>query len=104
MDWQPIETAPKDGTAFLAWISGLPYAAKYNEHGRFIWYWHSDTAEGPGHRIHNITLDGEEKRLLEETISRGPAKYEVRGLLWVDGFDDNPTYWTPLNKPPEPTP
>ena len=22
MDWQPIETAPKDGYAILAWVSG----------------------------------------------------------------------------------
>ena len=100
MDWQPIETAPKDGTPFLAWISGLPYAAKYDEDGRFIWYWHSDTAFGPSYQIH--TIDG--KRLLEETKPQDPHKFEVQGHLWVNGFDDNPTFWTPLDKPPEPVP
>lgn len=35
-DWQPIETAPKDGTYFLAYEpSGDMYRAAYNRDGAF---------------------------------------------------------------------
>ena len=33
-EWQPIETAPKDGSAFLAWEDG--------DRGPFKCWWHTD--------------------------------------------------------------
>ena len=47
MEWQPIETAPKDGTEFQAWVlSGAAGGSigfwepkcRYNEHGQ-IGFW-----------------------------------------------------------------
>ncbi len=96
-EWRLIETAPKDGTPFLAWISGLPYAAKYDKDGRFIWYWHTDMACGPSYIIHDV--DG--KRLLEETRPQDPHDFQIIGHLWVNGFDDTPTYWMPITDPPK---
>ena len=95
--WQPIETAPKDGKTFLALVGGLPYAAKYDKDGRFIWYWHSDQACGPTHLVHEI--DG--KRLLEEIKVQPPHDYQPSGHLWVNGFSGEPTHWMPLPEPPD---
>lgn len=37
MDWQPIETAPKDETVFLAWFLDGPVIARWSTHyGRFV--------------------------------------------------------------------
>jgi hypothetical protein len=98
--WQPIETAPKDGSTFLCLIDGLPYAARFDEHGRFIWYWHSDDALGPSYIVHRNVSEG--KTLLEETKPRDPPNYVCRGHLWVKGFDEQKrTHWMPLPPSPE---
>ncbi|KKK55021.1 hypothetical protein LCGC14_3078770 [marine sediment metagenome] len=95
--WREIKTAPKDGKPFLALIGGLPYAAKYDKHGRFVWYFHSDRSSGPVYRIHEI--DG--KRLLEETKPQPPRDYQPTGHFWVNGFSDEPTHWMPFPEPPQ---
>lgn len=38
MKWQPIETAPRDGTEFQAWIGNWEPRCRFNEDGTFqIW-------------------------------------------------------------------
>jgi hypothetical protein len=39
--WQPIETAPKDGTAFFACLeaSDIPHAMRFNEEGQLVLTW-----------------------------------------------------------------
>jgi hypothetical protein len=96
MSWQPIETAPKDGTPFLCWLSGLPYAARYDKYGRLIWYWHRNHATGPAHRVHIV--DG--RRMLEEIKPEDRPDYQVSGMLWVNGFEAKATHWMPLPSPP----
>ncbi len=88
--WRPIETAPKDGTKFLALIGGIPYAAKYDEHDRFIWYMHSNKADGNTYRIHNI--DGLK---LKEQIKEAEYDYQPSALLWKRGFNDTASHWMP---------
>lgn len=94
-EWQDIASAPKDGSTFLCMISGLPYAARYDKNGRFIWFWHDDAAEGPSYIVHN--KDG--KRLLEVLKPKDDARYIIQGHLWVNGFDEKPTHWMPLRPP-----
>ncbi len=97
MNWKPIETAPKDGSEFIALIGGLPYKARYDEIGRFIWYMHINRATGGSYLVHKI--DG--KRLLEE-IKAKEYDYQPSGCFWKRGMEDKPTHWMPLPPPPVP--
>jgi len=94
--WMPIETAPKDGTIFIAFIDGLPYKAKYDEWGRFTWYIHHNRA-GRGRCYQKHEIDG--KELLEILDEGEDDNYEVTGILWSRGFDYQPTGWIPA--PPQ---
>jgi hypothetical protein len=73
MNWQPIETAPKDGSIILAWCSdaGWPEAVKW-------WFYH------PEH--------GEE-------LVEGYWGYAEEILNDVTGGAD-PGFWMPLPEPP----
>jgi hypothetical protein len=35
MEWQPIETAPRDGQAILAWDENLTYEIAYRQRGKW---------------------------------------------------------------------
>jgi len=49
--WQPIETAPKDGTHFLAYENGRHYDCWAHFDTREGWYWmdHADSEPAPTH-------------------------------------------------------
>lgn len=95
-EWQPIETAPKDGFEFFALIDGLPYKAFFDELGRFIRLTHSNRSLGKRYRVHEI--DGKE---LLEVISEGAKdNYQVTQMVWQSGFEHKPTHWMPLPPPP----
>ncbi|MGF6211827.1 hypothetical protein [Comamonas sp. 4034] len=90
--WQPIETAPKDGSHFLALIGGLPYEARFDEHGRFIRFIHTNVAPGAVWKIHQH--DGREMR--EQHLPPEEPRYIATGMIWQNGFDVEPTCWSPL--------
>lgn len=91
--WQPFDTAPRDGTIFLAmnhdreaWVAtyitkeGPPRLA-YRTNGR---------RESKRYRIHEI--DG--KRLMEELESS--ESWDSAWTYWSRGYEFKPTHWTPL--------
>ena len=79
MIWQPIETAPKDGTSVLLWASWLddPVIARYSYQSGYA----ESCWEG--------TFDG-------------AAALESQGDTWTDEHEViNPTHWMPLPDPPK---
>ena len=94
--WQPIETAPKDGSEFLCLIGGVPYKAKYDSFGRFMWKMHTNCGVGAAYMVHKI--DG--LRLLEQT-KEAEYNYKPSWVLWINGFKDRPTHWMPVPSLPE---
>ncbi len=77
MDWQPIETAPKDGTEVVGWF---PYHSTATLGGSvFVMRWNDD-------RYH-----------------KRPVPYwEASGWVWGrrDQREKQPTHWMPLPDPP----
>lgn len=69
-DWQPIETAPKDGTAFLA-------------------------TDGDDHSI--VKWD---KRRGWVAMGDGFLAIASQGDTWTSYIEPLPTHWMPLPKPP----
>jgi hypothetical protein len=64
-DWQPIETAPKDGTAFFACLeaSDIPHAMRFNEEGQLVLTWDGwvvDAHDWPTHWMAIPHPQGEE--------------------------------------------
>jgi hypothetical protein len=75
-EWQPIETAPKDGTYILLYESDQSRPVKMG-----CW------------------LDSEHKRNGQVIHSAQRWSY---GIIWVFGGDNpNPTHWMPIPEPPK---
>lgn len=111
MEWQPIETAPKDGTVILAWCADgcsepeCPYR--------------KDGGSCPDAHKKSLCLFHAHAEGLSQT-TEGP-QVVVWGGSWEDGWEDgggslpdwwfragsefeeaaNPTHWMPLPAPPE---
>ena len=78
MEWQPIETAPKDGKAVLLYKPDERMVGEYTIAG----YW----GEWPGHEDGWIACDGK------------PQGYYSNVAGGRQGY---PTHWMPLPPPPE---
>jgi hypothetical protein len=77
--WQPIESAPKDGTAIWLLVDGLPYLG-YGE---------------PAHR----ELDRKAKWIVKASFRRCEDRADENYGCY--GHDAEPTHWIPLPEPPE---
>ncbi len=74
-EWQPIETAPKDGSWFVIWTHGEPEVGRYNP---TMW-----TDYKP--------------------VGGGLFRAEEKEIYQWDGFNnfDAATHWMPLPEPPK---
>ncbi len=99
--WKSIETAPKDGTKFIALIDGIPYAAMYvmnNGNANLQWWMHIDRAEGESY-YKSTDINGNEVR----TMIKAKDKYDYKPscLGYKLGMEVNPTHWIDLPEIPK---
>ena len=80
-EWQPIETAPRDGTVILFYGEGCVCAGWFgNDFRPFPWAFVDDTRES----------------------LVGCCDKEMTGRVHVNGYPlDTPTHWMPLPEPPK---
>lgn len=89
-DWQPIETAPKDGTQFLAFGGGSPREAfiyddvkDWKQHIRICW---------------RVLFEAERLEDAGDGLFRKVPHVDDMG--WHGGIHFIPTHWRPLPEPP----
>jgi hypothetical protein len=90
-EWQPIETAPRDGTPFVALNADLEcHVAKFDDDGRMCRRSHQQRFA----QTHIVR--GDDKILKDEQFS-----FDTSWSLWTRGYDFEPTHWQPLPSPPK---
>lgn len=81
-EWQPIETAPKDGTPFLAYVRGEHVVAAWKE------VWVAGNWELVG--IQSPPMSNNDIRTVTALEGKFGGKVQIPG----------PTHWMPLPAPP----
>ena len=84
--WQPIETAPKDGTPILLCWSDEGHYTNYDLGPVWLGCWHSIYSTWTTLSLHQITMI--ENRMSDEALE------DVVTC-------DSPTHWQPLPEPPK---
>jgi hypothetical protein len=85
---QPIETAPRDGTTFLALNQdGEFHVAMIDEHGRFCRRTHQQRWS------QSFSIEDGRQILTSEHFH-----FDTHWSLWTKGYEFEPTHWSPLPK------
>lgn len=98
-EWQPIETAPKDKSEFLMFVTGIEYK-KYYENEEHI----AKTIQAIVIASYNLVFDYFVGRNTDFTLNIYPdLNYKDVSNLRSDKYckyDIQATHWMPLPKPP----
>lgn len=103
MEWQDIDSAPRDGTPFLALNSDFEvWVAKYEQrHGRLCFrqnHWRDS------YKYIVREIDGCEWRHYSQDFGRDNSGWTNHWSLWTKGYEFQPTHWLPLPHPPKEQP
>jgi hypothetical protein len=90
-EWQPIETAPKDGTVFMALNEdGEIHVCKIDKIGRKLRRSHQQRwSQSFAHYDDMKVLTKEE------------FHFDTYWSIWTKGYEFSPTHWIPLPNPPQ---
>ncbi len=95
-EWQPIETAPKDGTEFLAKQDGEIYHAKFQADGRFVFRTHT-LWEPREHRLIKVKVEVDGEGVDAQVLpNEGPVEFLHSWTYWTRGGNFWPTHWMPM--------
>jgi hypothetical protein len=83
MTWQPIETAPKDGTKVLVLFNGEPHVAQYAP----IW-----SPENKRWMVNHPRWRADDMQMVSEI---DPNEHQIAYGM------KGPTHWMPLPEPPK---
>lgn len=100
LTWQPIETAPSDGTPFLALNHDRECYVARIEDGR-LQFRRNFLREESHYRVHDVLISGEPKRLLQKINEPWPEIWENVWSIWTRGYEYRPTHWMPIPPPPK---
>jgi len=102
-EWQPIETAPKDESVFLALNKDTEiFAAKFlNSHGKIAY--RTCQQSFPERHIKMRLADGEYGWVRDEEFAQENQCFMANWCLWQKMYEFAPTHWMPLPKPPVPS-
>jgi len=95
--WRPIETAPQDGTLFLAFQDGEVYVSRFtpDRKPRLTYRTHKLMVHSR-HRVIDAKMDGQPVKAHVEVEKPWKEEFRHDWTLWERGFDFNPTAWSPM--------
>lgn len=98
--WKPIETAPRDGTPFLAAQGQEVYMASWRDEGRALAFLQHSLRVESKHRVIWVELDGQKVEAHVPIEKPWFEEYKHYWCYWTDGFEFKPTHWAPIERPP----
>ena len=100
-EWQSMESAPKDGTPFIALNHDREvWTARYDDQGRLNY--RTNSYHEP-RRFEIIKHDGEELLREDKDFAKRNECWRSDWTIWSRLYEFKPTHWMPLPTPPQET-